>query len=86
MTTRQWRIRLGAAAEADFAHILAWTVDNFGAQQAAIYRDILVQAISELANGPMFQEQERVTTSCPAFVHSTLPGAVGTAATSSCIA
>src|SRR5690349_15296831 len=52
MTTRQWRIRLGATAETDFAQILAWTVENFGTQQASIYRDILVQAISELANGP----------------------------------
>ena len=44
--------RLGAVAEVDFANILKWTTENFGARQAAIYRDTLVQAIGELAKGP----------------------------------
>jgi toxin ParE1/3/4 len=52
MITRQWRVRLGAVAEVEFANILKWTTENFGARQAAIYRDTLVQAIGELANGP----------------------------------
>ncbi len=52
MMARQWRVRLGAVAEVDFANILKWTTENFGARQAAIYRDTLVQAIGELANGP----------------------------------
>jgi toxin ParE1/3/4 len=52
MAARQWRVRLGAAAEVDFANILGWTTDNSGARQAAIYRDTLLQAIGELANGP----------------------------------
>jgi toxin ParE1/3/4 len=52
MIARQWRVRLGAVAEVDFANILKWTTENFGARQAAIYRDTLVQAIGELAKGP----------------------------------
>src|SRR5713101_6207256 len=52
MIALQWRVRLGAVAELDFANILKWTAENFGARQAAIYRDTLVQAVGELANGP----------------------------------
>lgn len=52
MAERSWKVRLGAAAELDFANILKWTAKNFGARQARLYRDVLVQAIGELANGP----------------------------------
>ena len=52
MAGRRWRIRLGAAAEVDFANILRWTAENFGARQSRIYRDTLVQAMGELAEGP----------------------------------
>jgi toxin ParE1/3/4 len=52
MTERRWRVRLGAAAEVDFANILKWTTENFGARQSRVYRDTLVQAIGELAEGP----------------------------------
>src|SRR6266446_3633274 len=52
MVGRKWRVRLGAAAELDFANILKWTTENFGARQSRLYRDTLVQAIGELANGP----------------------------------
>jgi toxin ParE1/3/4 len=52
MMARQWRVRLGAVAEVDFANILKWTTENFGARQAGIYRDTLLQAIGELAKGP----------------------------------
>ena len=51
MAERSWKVRLGAAAELDFANILKWTAENFGARQARLYRDILVQTIGELANG-----------------------------------
>jgi toxin ParE1/3/4 len=47
-----WRVRLGAAAELDFANILKWTTENFSARQSRIYRDTLVQAITALADGP----------------------------------
>lgn len=52
MAERKWRVRLGAAAELDFANILRWTTENFGARQSRRYRDTLVRAIGELANGP----------------------------------
>jgi toxin ParE1/3/4 len=52
MIARPWRVRLGAVAEVDFANILKWTTENFGTRQAEIYRDALLRAIGELANGP----------------------------------
>jgi toxin ParE1/3/4 len=52
MVATKWRVRLGAAAELDFANILKWTAENFGTRQSRLYRDMLVQAIGELANGP----------------------------------
>jgi len=52
MAERRWRVRLGAAAEVDFANILKWSTENFGARQSRVYRDTLVQAIGELAGGP----------------------------------
>lgn len=52
MAERTWRVRLGAAAELDFANILRWTTEEFGARQSRRYRDTIVEAIGELANGP----------------------------------
>ena len=52
MSGQRWRVRLGAAAELDFANILKWTAENFGSSQARTYRDTLLQAIGELADGP----------------------------------
>ena len=52
MIARRWRVRLGAAAELDFANILQWTKENLGARQSRLYRDTIIQAIGELANGP----------------------------------
>jgi toxin ParE1/3/4 len=52
MAKQRWRVRLGAAAEVDFANVLKWTTENFGARQSRVYRDTLVQAIGELADGP----------------------------------
>ena len=52
MVERRWRVRLGAAAEVDFANILKWTAEHFGARQSRVYRDTLVQTIGELADGP----------------------------------
>jgi toxin ParE1/3/4 len=52
VTTGPWRVRLGSEAEKDFTRILAYTLEAFGARQAHIYRDVLVDAISALAQGP----------------------------------
>jgi toxin ParE1/3/4 len=51
MAERRWRVRLGAAAELDFANILKWTTENFGERQSRAYRNTIVQAIGELADG-----------------------------------
>ena len=52
MAGRQWCVRLGSEAELDFANIIKWTTENFGARQSRIYRDTLVQALGELTDGP----------------------------------
>jgi toxin ParE1/3/4 len=52
MAERRWRVRFGAAAELDFANIVKWTTENFGARPSRVYRNTLIQAISELADGP----------------------------------
>lgn len=52
MAGQKWRVRLGAAAELDFANILKWTAENFGPRQSRTYRDTLIRAIADLANGP----------------------------------
>ena len=52
MPEPRWRVRLSAPAELDFANILKWTAENFGARQSRVYRDTLVQAIGELTDGP----------------------------------
>ncbi|MFL6798544.1 MAG: type II toxin-antitoxin system RelE/ParE family toxin [Xanthobacteraceae bacterium] len=59
MAERRWRVRLGTAAELDFANILKWTTENFGPRQARIYRDTLVQAIGELVEGPDIARSKR---------------------------
>ena len=52
MVERKWRVRIGAAAELDFANVLKWAAENFGLRQSRVYRDTLVQAVGELADGP----------------------------------
>jgi toxin ParE1/3/4 len=52
MSELGWRVRLGVAAELDFANILKWTTENFGVRQSRVYRETLIQAIGELGDGP----------------------------------
>ena len=52
MSERAWHVRLSAAAELDFANIIKWTTENFGARQSRVYRETLIQTIGELADGP----------------------------------
>ena len=49
MAERRWRVRLGAAAEVDFANILKWTAENFGARQSRVYRDTLLRVNAPIA-------------------------------------
>lgn len=71
MAEQKWRVRLGGAAELDFANILKWTTENFGSRQSRIYRDTLVRAIAELANGPDVAGPGPATRSCGVFARST---------------
>ena len=48
----RWRVRLGAAAERDFAGIIAYTAEIFGARQAKIYQTTLTKALTALHAGP----------------------------------
>ena len=52
MLPQNWRARLSAAAERDFASIIEWTNERFGARQARLYRDALEEGIRTLGNGP----------------------------------
>jgi toxin ParE1/3/4 len=52
MTPKPWRIRLGRAAEMDFANILRYTRDSFGLRQAEIYKSLLIDALGALEAGP----------------------------------
>lgn len=45
-------MRLTATAEADFQHIIAWTLEEFGDRQAHIYADVLSAALAALITGP----------------------------------
>jgi len=48
----RWRVRLGSAAERDFANILAFTADEFGERQARVYQTTLMRALTALHAGP----------------------------------
>jgi toxin ParE1/3/4 len=76
MAERRWRVRLGAAAELDFANILRWTTENFGARRSRIYRDTLVQAMGELAEGPDVAGSKARDEIMQVFARSTLPDEV----------
>lgn len=49
---RQWTVRLAATAEADFEHVIQWTVEQFGEQQAIAYSNTLSMAMVALTEGP----------------------------------
>ena len=49
---RTWPVRLTAAAEADFRHIVRRSHQQFGAIQARAYAQTLVRAIEALIGGP----------------------------------
>lgn len=49
---RRWAVRLSAAAEADFEHIIQWTSEQFGDNQAIVYAETLSMALAALTEGP----------------------------------
>ena len=46
------RVVLSAAARADIRDVLIWSRDKFGERAAARYRDLLKQAIRDIAADP----------------------------------
>ncbi|MDP3453837.1 type II toxin-antitoxin system RelE/ParE family toxin [Methyloversatilis sp.] len=52
MGEHAWTVRLSAAAETDYRHILRWTTQNFGSAQARTYADTLSLALQALIAGP----------------------------------
>ena len=52
MTRQRWKTRLSADAERDFIDIISWTAERFGPRQAQSYRDLMLEALGELAEGP----------------------------------
>lgn len=48
---RSWSVRLTAAAEADFKHIVRWSARQFGDKQAVAYRKTLSLALEALIDG-----------------------------------
>jgi toxin ParE1/3/4 len=48
----RWTVRLSAAAEADFEHIVQWTSEQFGDTQAIVYAETLSIALAALTQGP----------------------------------
>lgn len=49
---RQWKVRLTASAQADFAQIVQWTLDQFGERQALVYAETVRRALQALISGP----------------------------------
>lgn len=47
-----WTLHIAGAAEADFEAIIAWTLEQFGEAQAAIYAETLSAAVQLLIAGP----------------------------------
>lgn len=52
MSDEVWTVRLAALAEADFADIVAWTTEHYGAAQARIYSGTVTAALIALRSGP----------------------------------
>ena len=57
--TRQWTVRLTAAAEQDFQAIIAWTIEHFGEDQALAYAETLALALEALTEGPSIIDARR---------------------------
>ena len=49
---RRWRVRLTAAAEADFRDIIGWSAEQFGDARARAYGETIALALETLTDGP----------------------------------
>ncbi len=52
MNKRRWRIRYAAPAQRDIARILAYTYETFGTRQAATYKQLIQDALRDIAANP----------------------------------
>ncbi len=52
MAKGRWTLALSGAAERDFADIVAWTAENFGARQADNYARLIENALEKLGEEP----------------------------------
>lgn len=52
MKASQWRLVISSAALKDYQDIVAWTVSQFGAQQARAYAQVIESALQDLREGP----------------------------------
>jgi toxin ParE1/3/4 len=52
VTKDRWAVLVADPAKDDFDDIVQWTLDRFGADQAAIYAEILNSALAALSAGP----------------------------------
>lgn len=53
MAENAWTVRLSASAEADFRHILRWTVEHFGSAQGRVYAETVALSLQALCAGPL---------------------------------
>jgi len=52
VNNKPWLVRKGSHANADYASILRWTLQQFGKDQARIYAKTLGAALRDLRAGP----------------------------------
>jgi toxin ParE1/3/4 len=64
------KVRVTPPAEADLVAIAEYTIEYFGARQAAIYRDGLLEAMAMLADNPfMGLDQDHIKPNTRRLVH-----------------
>lgn len=76
MKAGNWRVRLTTQAQGDFHDIIVWTAETFGATQAAVYADSLVQTLTRLHAGPRTLGAIRPT-ALPPGIHALRMGGRG---------
>lgn len=78
MSSRKPGIVLSKVAEHDLANIAAWTAENFGARQAEVYVEAILDTIEELAAGEPTRSKARDEIAAGLrTLHMTKPGRRG---------
>jgi plasmid stabilization system protein ParE len=81
---RIWIVQRTAAAAADFAAIVQWTAEHFGAEQAGLYAETMLAALVALRGGPMRSASKDARKSAKTFAPSTSLAASDADGMSSC--